>query len=42
MEPITLASAAVVALVPYLSKVGEGAAKKIGEDTAGAGEKLLG
>jgi hypothetical protein len=39
MEPLSLASAAVAALSVYLAKVGDGAAKKIGEE---AGGKLLG
>jgi hypothetical protein len=38
MEPLTLASAAVAALSVYLAKVGDGAAKKIGEE---AGSRLL-
>lgn len=38
MEPFTLASTAVMALVPYLSIAGEGAAKKIGEDAVDGGE----
>ena len=42
MEPFTLASTAVMALVPYLSIAGEGAAKKIGEDAVDGGGKLLG
>ena len=42
MEPFTLASTAVMALVPYLSIAGEGVAKKIGEDAVDGGEKLLG
>jgi hypothetical protein len=41
MEPISLATAAVAALAPYLSKAGEGAAKKIGEEAVDAGGKLL-
>ena len=42
MDPVILASAAVALLSPYLAKVGEGAAKKIGEDTVEAGGRLLG
>jgi len=42
MDPVTLASAAVALLSPYLAKVGEGAAKKIGEDTVETGGRLLG
>jgi hypothetical protein len=42
MEPITLASVAIAALTPYLAKAGEGAAKKIGEEAAAAGGRLLG
>jgi hypothetical protein len=42
MEPVSLASAAVAALSLYLAKVGDGAAKKIGEEAAEAGGKLLG
>ena len=42
MDPVTLASAAVALLSPYLAKIGEGAAKKIGEDTVETGGKLLG
>ena len=42
MDPVTLASAAVALLSPYLAKVGEGAAKKIGEDTVETGGKLFG
>lgn len=42
MEPFTLASTVVMALVPYLSIAGEGVAKKIGEDAVDGGEKLLG
>jgi hypothetical protein len=42
MEPVTLASAAVAALAPYLANAGEGAAKKIGEKAVETGGKLLG
>jgi hypothetical protein len=42
MEPVSLATAAVAALSVYLAKVGDGAAKKIGEEAAEAGGKLLG
>jgi hypothetical protein len=42
MDPITLATAAVAALAPYLAKAGEGAAKKLGEEAVDAGGKLLG
>ncbi|MFL5288492.1 MAG: hypothetical protein ACJ8AW_47945 [Rhodopila sp.] len=41
MEPFALASTAVALLSPYLAKAGEGAAKKIGEDTVETGGKLL-
>ena len=33
MDSLTLASAAVAVLLPYLAKAGEGAAAKIGEET---------
>jgi hypothetical protein len=41
MDPLTLASAVVAVLLPYLAKAGEGAAKKIGEDSVETGGKLL-
>jgi phage tail tape-measure protein len=42
MDPVTLASAAVAALSPYLAKAGESAAEKIGEVSVEAGAKLFG
>jgi hypothetical protein len=42
MDPLTLASAAVAMLSPYFDKIGEGAAKKIGEDAVETGGKLFG
>lgn len=42
MDPISLASAAVATLAPYLAKAGEGAAKKIGEQAVDSAGKLLG
>jgi hypothetical protein len=42
MDPVTLASAAVAVLRPFLAKVGEGAAKKMGEEAVDTGGKLLG
>jgi tetratricopeptide (TPR) repeat protein len=41
MDPVTLATAAVAVLAPYLAKAGEGAAKKLGEEAVDAGGKLL-
>jgi len=42
MDPISLASAAVAVLSPYLVKASEGAAEKIGEESVEAGRKLFG
>ena len=42
MDPVSLASAAVAVLSPYLVKAGEGAAEKIGEESVEAGAKLFG
>lgn len=39
---IELAAAAVGVVVPYLAEAGKAAAKKVGEETAGAGIKLVG
>lgn len=41
MDPLALASAAVAALAPYLATAGQAAAKKLGEKSVEAGEKLL-
>jgi hypothetical protein len=42
MDPISLATAAVAVLSPYLAKAGEGAAKKIGEEAVDGAGKLIG
>ena len=39
MEPLSLATAAITALLPYLAEIGEGAATEIGKE---AGGKLVG
>lgn len=42
MDPVTLATTAVAALSPYLVKMGESAAEKVGESSIEGAGKLLG
>jgi len=42
MDPATIATAAVKALSPYLSKIADGALEKLGESSTEAGARLLG
>ncbi|MGQ5702015.1 hypothetical protein ACUJ46_08200 [Sandaracinobacteroides sp. A072] len=42
MDPVTLSFTVVACITPYLIKVGEGAAEKVGEASVEAGVKMLG
>jgi hypothetical protein len=42
MDPATLASTAVALLSPYLEKIGDKAAEKLGDEAPELGSKLLG
>ncbi|MCQ0987163.1 hypothetical protein [Jiella marina] len=41
MDLVSIASAAVIALTPFLTKVGESAGEEVGKKTLAVGEKLL-